>query len=68
MQDGSLLYYAAGVTVSYNPATHKQRHFNKHHDDVTAIAFSPDGKYVATGEMGKRPSVFVIDTSTMSTT
>jgi echinoderm microtubule-associated protein-like 1/2 len=68
MQDGSLLYYAAGVTVSYNPTTHKQRHFNKHHDDVTAIAFSPDGKYVATGEMGKRPSVFVIDTSTMSTT
>ena len=42
MQDGSLVYYIAGVAVAYNPQTHTQMHF-AHHDDVTGIAFAPNG-------------------------
>lgn len=36
-----------------------------HHDDVTSIDYAPDRVHVATGEMGKRPSCFVLDTTTM---
>jgi len=32
---------------------------------VTSIAFSPDRKYTCTGELGKKPVAYVVDTETM---
>lgn len=36
-----------------------------HIDDVTAIAFSPDGRTVATGEIGPKPMICIWDAITM---
>lgn len=65
MENGQLAYFAAGLGIVYDPATHTQKFFNQHNDDVTAIAFSPDLKYVASGENGRRPFVFIWDAETM---
>ena len=69
MADNSVVYYAAGVAVKYQSYGHQQMHFNEHRDDVTAIAYHPiNKKDFATGELGKRPTCFVIDSSTMTKT
>jgi echinoderm microtubule-associated protein-like 6 len=38
---------------------------NTHIDDVTAIAFSPDKRLVATGEIGAKPMICIWDALTM---
>jgi HELP motif len=54
-KDGHLVYNAAAVGVVYDPVLHAQKFFRGYHtDDITCIAMSPDGRMVATGEMGAR--------------
>jgi len=38
---------------------------SSHIDDVTAIAFSPDKRLVATGEIGAKPMICIWDAVTM---
>jgi WD40 repeat protein len=65
MSNGSLAYFTAGLGVVYDPSTHTQKFFDAHGDDVTAITFSPDKKFIASGENGKRPFVYIWDSETM---
>lgn len=59
--DGSIAYHAAALGIVYDPKNHTQRHFNKHTDEITAIAFADDKKTIATGEIGSRPKIIVWD-------
>lgn len=59
--DGSIVYHAAGLGIVYDPETHSQRHFDKHTDDITALAVAPNKRIVATGEVGKKPKIYVWD-------
>lgn len=51
LKDGCVAYHAAAVGIIYDADDHTQKHFNKHIDDITAIAFSPDERTIATGKV-----------------
>ncbi|XP_039180992.1 WD repeat-containing protein 62 isoform X3 [Crotalus tigris] len=59
---GHIAYPTGCVVVIFNPQKNKQRHIvNTARKTVSALCFSPDGKYVATGENGHQPAVRVWD-------
>ncbi|XP_037342592.2 mitogen-activated protein kinase-binding protein 1 isoform X2 [Pungitius pungitius] len=61
---GLLAYPAGCVVVLLNPRKNKQLHiFNSSRKAITTLAFSPDGKYVVTGESGHMPAVRVWEVS-----
>ncbi|XP_037550947.1 mitogen-activated protein kinase-binding protein 1 [Nematolebias whitei] len=61
---GLLAYPAGCVVVLLNPRKNKQQHiFNSSRKAITTVAFSPDGKYIVTGESGHMPAVRVWDVS-----
>ena len=66
LKDGSICYHAAALGIVLDKKTHTQRFFNQHTDDITAIAFHPEGLKIATGELGKKPAIHIWDTSTCS--
>ena len=37
---------------------------SSHNDDITALTISSDRKYIATGQVGPAPSIFVWDSQT----
>uniref|UniRef100_A0A8C5WY39 Mitogen-activated protein kinase binding protein 1 n=1 Tax=Laticauda laticaudata TaxID=8630 RepID=A0A8C5WY39_LATLA len=50
------------VVVLFNPRKNKQHHIlNSSRKTITALAFSPDGKYLVTGESGHMPAVRIWD-------
>ena len=65
LKDGCIAYHAAAVGIIYDSDDHSQKHFNKHIDDITSIAFSSDERTIATGEIGPKPSIYVWDGWTM---
>ncbi|XP_076399465.1 WD repeat-containing protein 62 isoform X3 [Peromyscus maniculatus bairdii] len=59
---GHVAYLAGCVVVILNPKENKQQHiFNTTRKSLSALAFSPDGKYIVTGENGHRPAVRIWD-------
>ncbi|XP_067317150.1 WD repeat-containing protein 62 [Anolis sagrei] len=59
---GHVAYPTGCVVVILNPRKNKQRHiFNTSRKTVSALSFSPDGKYIVTGESGHHPAVRVWD-------
>ncbi|XP_012933898.1 mitogen-activated protein kinase-binding protein 1 isoform X2 [Heterocephalus glaber] len=59
-RSGLVAYPAGCVVVLFNPRKHKQHHIlNSSRKTITALAFSPDGKYLVTGESGHMPAVRV---------
>ena len=62
---GNVVYHTAAVGIVLSQNTNTQKHFLAHTDDITAFDVSPDGKFAATGEVGKTPLIYVWNTSTM---
>ncbi|XP_060790380.1 mitogen-activated protein kinase-binding protein 1 isoform X2 [Neoarius graeffei] len=59
---GLVAYPAGCVVVLLNPKKNKQYHIlNNSRKTITTLSFSPDGKYVVTGESGHMPAVRVWD-------
>nr|XP_045010661.1 WD repeat-containing protein 62 isoform X1 [Jaculus jaculus] len=59
---GHVAYLAGCVVVILDPREKKQQHiFNTSRKSLSALAFSPDGKYIVTGENGHRPAVRIWD-------
>ncbi|XP_012682239.2 mitogen-activated protein kinase-binding protein 1 isoform X2 [Clupea harengus] len=59
-RSGLVAYPAGCVVVLLNPKKNKQHHIvNSFRKTITTVSFSPDGKYVVTGESGHMPAVRV---------
>ncbi|XP_043554434.1 mitogen-activated protein kinase-binding protein 1 [Chiloscyllium plagiosum] len=59
---GLVAYPSGCVVVLFNPKKNKQHHIlNGSRKTITALAFSPDGKYLVTGESGHMPAVRIWD-------
>ncbi|CAM9833913.1 unnamed protein product [Lampetra planeri] len=57
---GVVAYAAGCVVVLLDPSTGEQRHIiNPARKPITALAFSPDGAHLATGEAGAAPCICV---------
>ena len=52
----------------YNPDTHKQVRFLRHTKTVSAVQYSPDGRFLAIGEKGKNAAVHLWKVGNTSTT
>ncbi|XP_041927863.1 mitogen-activated protein kinase-binding protein 1 isoform X3 [Alosa sapidissima] len=61
-RSGLVAYPAGCVVVLLNPKKNKQHHIvNSFRKTITTLSFSPDGKYMVTGESGHMPAVRVWD-------
>ena len=56
---GEIAYFAASVGIIYSKKLHSQNFYTGHSDDIVCMAMHPEGKYVATGQVGKMPMVHV---------
>lgn len=62
------VYFAAAVGIVYDIDTHTQKFFRGYHtDDIQCLAIHPNPKekMVATGQIGKRPLIFLWNFDTM---
>eukprot|EP01116_Phalansterium_solitarium_P002565 TRINITY_DN1264_c2_g1_i5.p1 TRINITY_DN1264_c2_g1~~TRINITY_DN1264_c2_g1_i5.p1 ORF type:complete len:658 (+),score=335.13 TRINITY_DN1264_c2_g1_i5:2551-4524(+) len=67
-KDGKIVYHVAAVGLILDPKTGTQNQFIGHHtDDILSLAIHPDGKLVATGEIGKKPKIIVWDSTSAET-
>ncbi|XP_012868821.1 PREDICTED: echinoderm microtubule-associated protein-like 5 [Dipodomys ordii] len=64
-QIGEIVYHVAAVGVIYNRQQNTQRFYLGHDDDILCLAIHPLKDYVATGQVGKDPSVHIWDTETI---
>lgn len=60
-----MLYHTAGVGIVLNTENNTQKHFLGHIDDILCMAMHPNGRIVATGEIGPKPKICVWDSDTM---
>ena len=54
---GEIAYHSAAVGIVYNSSTHTQRYNIDHTDDIVSLAIHPNGEIIATGQLGKTPSI-----------
>jgi microtubule-associated protein-like 6 len=64
---GSIIYHTAKVCIVYEREKHLQRFMLEHTDDIVSIAMHPDGVHVATGALGRWPTIIVWNSITLST-
>ncbi|XP_074542001.1 mitogen-activated protein kinase-binding protein 1-like isoform X2 [Halichoeres trimaculatus] len=60
-RSGLVAYPAGCVVVLLNPKKNRQHHIITSRKTITALSFSPDGKYLVTGESGHLPAVRLWD-------
>jgi WD40 repeat protein len=65
-KSGEVVYPVAALGVCFSTKKWQQRYMYGHTDDVICLAMHPDGIHVATGQMGKKPSIVVWRSDTMT--
>ena len=65
LKSGNIVYHASALGIVLDIATNRQRYFQLHNDDITALAVHPEGVLVATGEIGNKSWIYVWESNTM---
>jgi len=64
---GEMVYHVAALGIVYNKTAGVQRFYNEHSDDILCLSLHPFKNYVATGQIGRDPSIHIWDVETMKT-
>ena len=62
--DGLVTYPAAATGIAYDSREHTQQFFTMHTDDIVSLAMHPDREIMATGQVGKDPTICVWSSTT----
>ncbi len=54
-----VVFSAGAICIVYDSSRHVQKYFDKHNDQVTALAVSNNKQYAASGEVGANPSIYI---------
>ena len=65
LTNGDVVYHIAALGIVYSAATHKQRYYGNHTDDILCLALHPAKDFVATGQVGRDPPIHVWNAATM---
>lgn len=65
--NGDIVYHTAGCGISLNKNKNTMKVTTAHNDDITCLDLNMSQNIVATGEMGRHPSLIVWDPATMET-
>ncbi|KAL3875087.1 hypothetical protein ACJMK2_038022 [Sinanodonta woodiana] len=66
-QTGEIVYHVAAAGIVYSKEKGTQRFYLEHTDDILCLCIHPQKDFVATGQVGRDPSVHVWDADTMKT-
>ncbi len=66
-KEGHVVYHVAAVGVVYNKTGHTQSFYTSHTDDILCLGLHPSMDMVATGQIGRDPTVHVWDVVSMET-
>ncbi|XP_060573407.1 echinoderm microtubule-associated protein-like 6 [Ruditapes philippinarum] len=64
-QSGEIVYHVAAVAILYNKEKNAQRFYLEHTDDILCLSIHPLKDLIATGQVGRDPSVHVWDAETL---
>jgi echinoderm microtubule-associated protein-like 5 len=64
---GDVVYHTAACGIVLNKKANTMRVSTDHNDDITCLDVNPGKGLVATGEMGKWPSLIIWDSNTLET-
>ena len=66
--NGSIAYFAGKMAICFNKdGGGLQRYYSGHSDSIMSLAMHEDGQIVATGDLGKIPSIHIWDCSSLTT-
>eukprot|EP00794_Sanderia_malayensis_P020047 gene20047-22014_t len=61
IQSGDIVYHIAAVGIVYNKQTHTQKFYLGHDDDILCLAIHPVKDVIATGQVGRDPTIHIWD-------
>ncbi|XP_041352370.1 echinoderm microtubule-associated protein-like 6 isoform X2 [Gigantopelta aegis] len=66
-QNGEIVYHVAAVGIVYNKEKNQQRFYLEHTDDILCLCIHPIKDLIATGQVGRDPSIHIWDAETLKT-
>ncbi|XP_033122529.1 echinoderm microtubule-associated protein-like 6 [Anneissia japonica] len=66
-QSGEVVYHVAATGIVYSRDTHTQRFYLEHTDDILCLAIHPHKDIIATGQVGRDPTIHIWDCESLKT-
>ncbi|KAL5008221.1 hypothetical protein ScPMuIL_013802 [Solemya velum] len=66
-QSSEIVYHVAAVGIVYNKEKNTQRFYLEHTDDILCLCIHPLKDFLATGQVGRDPTIHVWDCDTLKT-